>query len=109
MTGAPSRREFVAMLLGALGCGKPARPIDGELVDTGQRAGHAIVRDGPALAVTTWREHQVVIVGSGVAGLAAAWELRRNRITDVAVLELGDTLGGTARGGVSAVTPYPWG
>ncbi|MBA3821266.1 MAG: FAD-dependent oxidoreductase [Deltaproteobacteria bacterium] len=58
---------------------------------------------------TRWREHQVVIVGSGVAGLTAAWELRRRGVTDVVVLELDDVAGGTARGGQSAVTGYPWG
>jgi phytoene dehydrogenase-like protein len=57
----------------------------------------------------TWRDQAVVIVGAGVAGLAAGWELRRRGITDVSVLELDDAVGGTARGGRSEVTRYPWG
>jgi predicted NAD/FAD-dependent oxidoreductase len=113
--GMTSRREFVAMLLGApvaaaLGCGaRTPRIPPGTLVETGMARGHTVVRDGGATAVRAWREHAVAIVGSGVAGLAAAWELRRRGITDVVVLELGDALGGTARGGQSAVTRYPWG
>jgi hypothetical protein len=127
-----SRREFVAMLLGApiaagLGCGGRAPRIPpGALIDTGMARGHAAVRDaqrgaglagaasspsgaraaGPA--VSHWRQPSVAIIGSGVAGLTAAWELRRRGITDVLVLELGDELGGTARGGEPAVTRYPW-
>jgi phytoene dehydrogenase-like protein len=113
-----SRREFVAMLLGApiaasLGCGARAPRIPpGTLIETGMARGHAAVRDRgavPATAITAWREHQVAIIGAGVAGLAAAWELRRRGIRDVVVFELDDTTGGTARGGQSAVTSYPWG
>jgi glycine/D-amino acid oxidase-like deaminating enzyme len=69
--------------------------------------GHQVVRDGrPPPAISAWREHAVAIIGSGVAGLSAAWELRRRGITDVIVLELDDVTGGTARGGQTAVTRY---
>jgi glycine/D-amino acid oxidase-like deaminating enzyme len=108
-----SRREFVALLLGAplaLACRGQARIPPGTLVGTGMARGHAAVRDpGAPPAVTTWREHAVAIVGAGVSGLAAAWELARRGIRDVVVLELDDVAGGTARGGASAVTRYPWG
>jgi phytoene dehydrogenase-like protein len=109
-----SRREFVALLLGAplaaVACGRRgARIPPGTVVGTGMARGHAVVRDAAASAVTAWREHAVVIVGAGVAGLAAAWELARRGIRDVVVLELDDVTGGTARGGQSAITRYPWG
>jgi glycine/D-amino acid oxidase-like deaminating enzyme len=114
-----SRRDFVAMLLGApiaatLGCGPRAPRIPpGALIETGMARGHAVVRDGrgapPPGSITAWREHQVAIIGSGIAGLSAAWELRRRGVTDVVVLELDDVTGGTARGGETAVTRYPWG
>jgi len=114
--GMTSRRDFVAMLLGApvasaLGCGARAPRIPpGALIETGMTRGHAVIRDHRgAPAVTRWRDHAVAIIGSGVAGLAAAWELRRRGIEDVVVLELDDVAGGTARGGESAVTRYPWG
>ena len=116
----PTRRDFAAMLLGAAAgtaCGVRAPRIPpGVLVETGARRGHAALRDaaaaggaGPAPAPARWREHQVAIVGGGIAGLAAAWELRRRGITDVVVFELDEVAGGTARGGESAVTRYPWG
>src|SRR5689334_11298989 len=113
---ATSRREFVAMLLGApvaaaLGCrGRAPRIPPGALVGTGMARGHAAVRDPHALPrPSQWREHAVAIVGAGVAGLAAAWQLGRRGIRDVVVLELDDVAGGTARGGASEVTRYPWG
>ena len=114
--GVTSRRDFVTMLLGApiaaqLGCGVRAPRIPpGVLVGTGMARGHHVVRDpGAAPAPSVWREHQVVIVGAGVAGLTAAWDLARRGIRDVVVLELDDVTGGTARSGQSAVTRYPWG
>ena len=39
----------------------------------------------------------------GIAGLSAAWELRRRGVRDVVVLELEDVYGGTARGGPRAL------
>ncbi|HET9623905.1 MAG TPA: FAD-dependent oxidoreductase [Kofleriaceae bacterium] len=112
----PSRRDFVAMLLGAplaaaWACGGEARRvIPARLIDTGMARGHAVARDHRITAPPTrWREHAVVIVGAGVAGLAAAWELRRRGVRDVVIFELDDVTGGTARGGESVVTRYPWG
>src|SRR5262245_36993516 len=112
--GMSSRRDFVALLLGApmaaaLGCRRPPRIPHGVVIDTGMARGHVRVRDQDAPIPNTWRDQAVVIVGAGVAGLAAGWELRRRGITDVSVLELDDAIGGTARGGRSEVTRYPWG
>jgi phytoene dehydrogenase-like protein len=110
-----TRREFVAMLLGApiaaqLACRSRSRELPpGELIDTGMARGHRTIRDGTVPVVTTWRDVRVAIVGAGVAGLGAAWELRRRGVVDTVVLELDDVVGGTARRGSSEVTPYPWG
>ena len=109
-----TRRDFLALMLGtpfALSCKGDARRAlpPGEIVDTGMTRAHAVVRDGALPPISVRRRNQVVIVGSGIAGLAAAWELRRRGVKDVVVLELDDVVGGTARGGSSAVTPYPWG
>lgn len=113
--GMTSRRDFVAMLLGApmaaLACrAREQRIPPGALVGTGMARGHQVVRDLRAAPVpSAWREHAVAIVGAGVAGLTAAWDLARRGIRDVVVLELDDVAGGTARGGQTAVTRYPWG
>jgi phytoene dehydrogenase-like protein len=110
-----TRRDFLAMMLGtpfALSCKSESRRAlpPGEIIETGMARAHALVRDGALPPpVSLRRRHNVVIVGSGIAGLAAAWELRRRGVKDVVVLELDRVTGGTARGGSSAVTPYPWG
>src|SRR5918997_435916 len=52
----------------------------------------------------------VVIVGGGVAGLAAAWRFLREGFDDFVVLELEPAAGGTSRSGEAhGVVPYPWG
>jgi phytoene dehydrogenase-like protein len=109
-----SRRDFVAMLLGApiaaqLACRSRERALPpGRLIETGMTRGHALVRDGAVPKPTRTRELDVAIIGGGVAGLSCAWELRRRGIAST-ILELDDVHGGTARGGTSDVTPYPWG
>lgn len=111
----PTRRDFVAMMLGApvaaaIGCRAGTRTIDASLIDTGMARGHQWIRDRAAIpAAAATRTVDVAIVGGGVAGLSAAWWLDRAGVKDVVVLELDDVLGGTARGGASEVTGYPWG
>lgn len=56
-----------------------------------------------------WEQAGVVIVGGGVAGLAAAWRLASAGMNDFVLLELDPVLGGTARSGRSAVGAHPWG
>lgn len=50
-----------------------------------------------------------MVVGGGIAGLSAAWWLRRRGVADVALLELEDAVGGNAASGRNDVSPYPWG
>ena len=97
------RRDFLAA--GAAGaaalalsaCARRA-PIEGDFNGLDIARGHAL-RDG------TWRgapartrRTRVLIVGGGVAGLAAARALRLQGIEDFALLELEDHAGGNARG-----------
>jgi phytoene dehydrogenase-like protein len=109
-----TRRDFLAMMLGApfaYGCRDSSSRITppGELIDTGMARAHQAVRDGAVPAIQTWRRVRVAIVGGGVAGLSAAWELRRRGVRDVLVLELDRVTGGTARSGGSPISAYPWG
>lgn len=114
---APSRREFVAMLLGvplSLSCRRGSEALPpGELLLPGKALGHRL-RDagsGPlAVPGQRWQRANVVIVGAGAAGLAAAWWLERHGERDVIVLELDpDGAGGTSRWAATSVTPFPWG
>ena len=70
--------------------------------------GHRLrTQDFPAPGET--RKLDIAIIGGGVAGLSAAWHLVKRGVKQFKLFELEDTLGGNARAGKSAVTPYPWG
>ncbi len=103
------------MMLGApaflSGCGTAPRvPPAGELFGQDFTIGHRL-RDGfrPQPANDAWSEVEIVIVGGGAAGLAAAWKLRQAGRDDFVVLELEAVAGGTSRFDNSELTPYPWG
>lgn len=121
----PMRRRDFLQLVGlggaawATGCDPEApssRPVDceGSILGEPVRAGHA-VRDGiwplspsgPVEADEPVRD--VLVVGAGMSGLAAAWALTRAGVTDLAVLERAPTLGGVAHGGHQEGHPCPWG
>jgi glycine/D-amino acid oxidase-like deaminating enzyme len=112
-----SRRELLAGLLGAsagllAGCeGRSASlPPAGEILSPNYAVGHRI-RDGfrPRPANDRWQETDVVIIGGGVSGLAAAWALKRSGLERFVILELEGAPGGTSRSGHSPLTGYPWG
>jgi len=69
------------------------------------------LRDGgwPQGPVSPDIHTRVAIVGGGVAGLAAAWRLRRAGLDDLQLFELEPELGGTARGGLLPRSPHPLG
>jgi glycine/D-amino acid oxidase-like deaminating enzyme len=107
-----SRRAFLGQLAqGATalaapailsGCAKRAdwrTRVDGRWIGDNAVLGHR-VRDAAAHLPAGARERRcdVLIVGSGIAGLSAARSLQRADITDFAVLELEDQPGGNSRG-----------
>ena len=122
-----SRREFVLGGVGAVVAGAVvlARPLAsapallGLTRKSGHRVSGAFVNDSSAIghrlrdradwpAIRVRRRVPVVIVGGGVAGLSAAWQLERRGFHDFVLLELEHEVGGNARGGENAVSRYPW-
>ena len=112
-----TRRELLAAFLGApfalaacRGGGGAAPPLpEGEVVGASDGVGH-LIRDGLRPEPEAWERAGVVIVGGGVAGLAAGWRLLRAGFEDFVLLELEAAPGGTARSGSEhGVVPYPWG
>jgi hypothetical protein len=112
-----TRREVLAAFLGlpaalaACNSHESSPPLPpGEIVGASDVIGHRI-RDGLSIAPSQdqWERAGVVIVGSGVAGLSAAWQLLRAGFEDFVLIELEQAPGGTARSGTSSLIAYPWG
>lgn len=107
------RGALCAMLAGPLaalpGCGSTPG-FTGEIVGAAMSLGHR-VRELSTVDVATIpaQTADVVIVGGGLAGLSAAWRLRRAGVEKLVVLEVEPRAGGTAASGQSEVCGYPWG
>lgn len=96
------------------GCGgaepTPAAPVPGTLrgfhrMERGHR-----VWSAPAGAPSAAAEADVCIVGAGMAGISAAWRLRRAGFGGRVVwLDLGDAVGGTSRDDGGPSGPHPLG
>jgi len=126
MTPRARRRDFLAALLGApalssaalsslAACVDDDAVPDGDLIDPGMGLGHRLRelhRAGPFVPPAVAADAPVfdaIVVGGGVAGLAAVRRLRAAGLERVQLIELDDRLGGTARHGESPVTRFPWG
>jgi len=90
---------------------KAGRPIAGGFVEDDAPVGHAL-RDGTLKRRAGAREQRrasVVIVGGGMGGLSAGWQLDALGVRDWLLLELADSAGGNSRAGENSTTRYPWG
>ena len=85
--------------VGTLGCTPRQEPAPPAAWVGAQHARGHRLRSAAALPVATvQRKARVVVVGGGIAGLAAARAFQRQGIDDVALLELEDAAGGNSRG-----------
>jgi hypothetical protein len=107
-----TRRKFIgtvgagaaAMLVGC----KKARRFPGSIIGASAAAGHRL-RTGNFPAPSETIERKIVIVGGGIAGLAAARRLDQRDQRDFLLIELERQPGGNAASGRNAVSAYPWG
>ena len=87
---------------------RPGRRYDGELIAESYRLAHSL-RDGtleiPSLA-PEGPLHDAIVLGAGVSGLMAAWELQRGGLADVVVYEKEGYVGGNARKSEANGTDY---
>ena len=104
------RRQFLGLTSAALiGLSqKSDRPIAGSFVNDSFQAGHLLRDRATFPAPKRIEKVPVVIVGGGIAGLSAAWRLRKRGFTDFVLLEMNESAGGNARWGENEITPYPW-
>ena len=113
------RRSLLGSALGGAAllaaCTRAPREVGGGFTGTSPERGHRLAAAGPGAAPPASVPPQIVrrvhtvIVGAGVAGLAAARALRQRGVDDLAVLELEDEAGGNSRGGAVAGIACPLG
>ncbi len=117
MNAGLTRRDWLAgasALAGTalLGCSRDA-PVDlaARWVGAAHERGHRLRerKSGAPEAPALTRRAGVLVVGAGIAGLAAARGLTRLGIDDVHVLDLEDSAGGNSRGHVMAGMGCPLG
>ncbi|HEU4402021.1 MAG TPA: FAD-dependent oxidoreductase [Candidatus Polarisedimenticolia bacterium] len=110
-----SIRDLLGQTPGAGGAKGPvtptraaARGYEGELIAESYDIAHRL-RDGtleiPAL-LPEGPLHDAIVVGGGVSGLMAAWDLERGGLSDVVLYEKEDYIGGNARKGNANGTDY---
>ena len=113
--GAPVKRRTLlqasaAWPLAACSPRRDAQPLAGGWVGAAHERGHRLRAPLPTDARgATPRRAAVLVVGGGVAGLAAARGFQRAGVDDVQVLELEDQPGGNSRGHVMAGMACPLG
>lgn len=105
-----SRRQFLQSASAALiGLSiKGDRTITGSFVNDSFQLGHQLRDRAKFPAPRQVIKKPVLIVGGGIAGLSAAWRLRKKGFTDFALLEMNDQPGGNSRWGENEITAYPW-
>ncbi len=111
-----TRREILKSFLGlplaiaACRTGLPKNEFEGEIVGASNNIGH-ILREKRNFEVpaNNWKETKIAIVGGGIAGLTAAWKLKKEGFSDFVLLELEQRMGGTSASGNSNIVSYPWG
>ncbi len=84
------------------------RSIPGELLGASANLGHNLRADH-FQQPTQIIKKEIVIVGSGISGLAAGYRLHKAGFSDFLLLDLEKQAGGNAASGENSVSAYPWG
>ncbi|HYP50743.1 MAG TPA: FAD-dependent oxidoreductase, partial [Pyrinomonadaceae bacterium] len=112
-----TRREILTAFLGAPFALAACRTennisnISGEIVGASADLGHRLRDSNIRFEIPgdKFENKKAVIIGGGIAGLAAAWKFLKNGFEDFVLLELEPRAGGTASSGESRIGNYPWG
>lgn len=95
-------------LLGFPRLAAAAPQVTGKILGASAKAGHQLWKMGFPAPVETIKA-DTVIIGGGIAGLAAARRLYNAGQKDFLLLELESEAGGNAQSGKNKISAYPWG
>ncbi|MDF3024966.1 MAG: FAD-dependent oxidoreductase, partial [Alphaproteobacteria bacterium] len=98
---------FTALGFGRVTLAEAAKPVTGKILGASAKIGHQL-RGGSFPAPSSTTEKETVIIGGGIAGLAAGYRLHKEN-ADFTLLELEPDTGGNAQSGKNNVSAYPWG
>lgn len=79
------------------------------LLGPSQKVGHMLRGDLPTGPVKETKKTTITIIGGGIAGLSAAWWLKKEGQSDFVILDLEPAVGGNSRSGKNQISAYPWG
>ena len=86
----------------------PQKLIPGEILGASSSLGHKLrFTTFPAFSRTIQKD--IVIIGGGIAGLAAGYRLAKAGFNNFILLDLEKEPGGNALSGKNSVSAYPWG
>jgi protoporphyrinogen oxidase len=97
---------FIALLPFLDGC-VSERVVPGKIIDDNSKAGH-LLRDKIKLTPSKIIEVPILIIGSGVSGLTAGYQLTKNALNEFYILDLAKEYGGNSVSGTNSVSAYPW-
>ncbi len=73
------------------------------------KLGHRLRQSAGNETITGTQSTRVTIIGGGIAGLSAAWWLKKHGVNDFVILELEKEVGGNSASSSSAYGAFPWG
>jgi hypothetical protein len=74
-----------------------------------QKIGHILKDKQRVGPISKTSKNTVTIIGGGIAGLSAAWWLKKEGFSDFVVLDLEPEVGGNSTSGKNHISAYPWG
>jgi phytoene dehydrogenase-like protein len=102
-------RGSLGLVAGISACDRQRfRALPGRLIEPAWTLGHRLL-DGSTPPPSLRRQARVVVAGAGIAGLAAAFALKKRGVGDVLLIEALEEVGGNSTSGRNAVSGYPWG
>lgn len=87
---------------------EPVYNFGGDLLGANAKVGH-LLRDSLHLKPNSTEQIDTLIVGGGIAGLSAAWWLKKHGYTNFRLLEMDKEFGGNSKSGGNQISKYPWG